>query len=630
VHFFSGMRRWRVNRRKKVDEQQLLRFRLRFMQALVVLAFALLAGQLWRLQVVEGAQYQERAEANRLRLTTLPPPRGVIYDRNGKLLVRNEPSFTAAAVLADMPRERQAEIVSKLETQLGVPADELNNVINNRRASGEVFTPVALKSDLDKATAFVLEERAGELPGIEVLTEPRRRYAENDLLSHILGYVGRISANEYETLKGHGYDLNDTTGKMGVEDTYEWALRGAPGREQREVDATGRTRRVIESQPAVPGNNLVLSIDADLQAYMTQVLRDKMGKSRFAAAVAMNPNNGEVLGMVSLPTFAHNAFSGGIKPEALNRLLQDPSRPLLDYAIGGTFPPGSTFKVITGSAALQEGIAKTSTLITSTGSISIPNQYDPRILYYFYDWATLGQLDFYRGLAMSSDVYFYYLGGGYKDFKGLGPSRLAAYAKLFGLGEFTGVDLPGEARGSVPDPQWKEDTFKEEWLVGDTYNFSIGQGFLVATPIQMVRVLAALLNGGKVLQPHVVKEIQDPKGNVVTRYGPVVQRQLPISAANLEAIKVGMHDSVATGAATAAKVAGVDIAGKTGTAEFGQAIGNRVYETHGWFIGYSPSDKPDIAVSVFFEAGGGSANAAPAGGQILAYYEQNIKPKQKP
>lgn len=626
--FFGRMRRWRTKRRKKVDEQQQITSRLRFLQAVVLLAFLTLAGQLWRLQVVEGAQYQERAEANRLRLTTVPPPRGIIYDRTGKLLVRNEPSFTAAAIVADMPRDQQAAIVSKLERQLNVPADELAKVINDRRASGEIFTPVELKADIDKVTAFVLEERAAELPGITVITEPRRRYTDNTLLSHILGYVGRISPDEYDTLRLRGYDLNDSTGKMGVESTYEWALRGTPGREQREVDATGRTRQVLESEPPKPGNNLVLAIDAELQDFITQTLQKHMGKSRFAAAVAMNPKNGEVLGLVSLPNFDNNAFSGGIKPKALQAMLEDPRRPLLDYSIGGTFPPGSTFKVITGSGALQDGVAKTDTIITSTGSISVPNQYDPRILYYFYDWAALGVMNFYRGLAMSSDVYFYYLAGGFKDFKGLGPDRLAEWARSYGLGEKTGIDLPGEAKGSVPDPQWKEDTFHEEWLTGDTYNFGIGQGFMLSTPIQMSRVLTAILSGGDLLQPHVVKEVQAPDGSPVVRFERTVQRHLPIEQRHLDAVRVGMQMSVREGAATAAKRPGVDIAGKTGTAEFGEAIGNRVYETHGWFIGYEPSDNPDITITVFLEQGAGGASAAPAGGEILEYYAKNIRPKR--
>lgn len=626
--FFSRVRRWRATRKKKVDEQAQVRARLRLLQGSILLAFFLLAGQLWRMQVVEGAQYQERAEANRLRLTTIPPPRGIIYDRTGKLLVRNEPSFTAAATVADIPREQQPQIVSKLERQLNVPADELNKIIDDRRASGEIFTPAPLKTDIDKVTAFVLEERSSELPGITVITEPRRHYDDSTLLSHILGYVGRISPEEYATMQYRGYDLNDSTGKMGVEDTYEWALRGTPGREQREVDASGRTRQVLDREDPKPGNNLVLSINSDLQAFMTETLQKHFGRSRYAAAVAMDPYNGEVLGLVSIPNFDNNAFSGGIKPEALQRMLEDPTRPLLDYSIGGTFPPGSTFKVITGAAALQEGVANVNTVITSNGSISVPSQYDPRIQYYFYDWAVLGALNFYRGLAMSSDVYFYYLAGGYRDFRGLGPTRLAQYARLFGLGEKTGIDLPGEAKGSVPDPQWKEDTYGEEWLTGDTYNFGIGQGFLLATPVQMARVLSAILNGGNLLQPRVVKEVQAPDGRVVFNPGGIVQRKLPIAAEHLSALRIGMQTSVRDGAATAAQRPGVDIAGKTGTAEFGEAIGNRVYETHGWFIGYEPSDKPDIAVAVFFDFGGGSASAAPAAGEILEYYAKNVKPNQ--
>ena len=621
--FFNQMKRWRVERKEHQDERTLLDSRVMLMRLIVFVAFFALIAQLWRMQIVEGSQYQQRAEANRLRVTTILPSRGVIYDREGRLLVSNEPAFTVAAVVADLPEDAQRQVIRKLEGLLKVPAPDLERSIQERRDSGQIFTPVALKTGLDRETAFVLEEHHWELPGITVLTESRRVYINEGDLSHILGYVGRISPEEYAALRNRGYDLNDTVGKMGVEFSYEEKLRGKPGREQVEVDVTGRKRRALVSVPPTPGSDIVLSIDLDLQKEMVRLLQQGMGDSSFGAAIAMDPRNGEILGMVSLPAFDNNLFGGPIEPETLEKLLGDSRRPLMNYATGGTYPPGSIFKVVTGSGALQEGIAGPNTVIESRGLITVPNQYNPNIIYKFYDWAVLGRLNFYRAIAMSSDVYFYHLAGGYGDFKGLGIERLAGYAKMFGLGALTGIDLPGEAAGAVPDPEWKLKTFDEPWVTGDTYNFGIGQGFLLATPIQMVRVVSAIANNGELLQPHVVKELRDADGKVVRRYDKVVQRRLAVSEENLQVIREGMRQVVADGTAPQAQVPGVEVAGKTGTAEFGIPQGDgprQVSKTHGWFIGFAPVKQPKIAVVVFYERGNGALNSAPTAGKIMSYF----------
>jgi penicillin-binding protein 2 len=389
--------------------------------------------------------------------------------------------------------------------------------------------------------------------------------------------------------------------------------------EQAEVDVTGRRRRTLAQEPAQPGHNLVLSLDLDLQKEMLKALQAGMGKSRFAAAAVMDVRSGELLGLASLPQFDNNLFSGGIKQEALDRLLSDPRRPLLNYAIGGTYPPGSIFKVITASGALQENVAKRDTVIVSRSSISLASQYDPRVLYYFYDWASLGPLNFTRALAMSSDVYFYYLAGGYENFRGLGPTKLAQYARQFGLGERTGVDLPGEAVGSIPDPQWKKQVLDEEWLTGDTYNFGIGQGYLLTTPLQMVRAGAAVANGGEVLQPRVVRALTDAAGNTVRRFEKVVQRRVDVGQAHLALVREGMRLAVSDGTAKTGAVAGIPVAGKTGTAEFGTPVG-RVYDTHGWFLAFAPYENPEIAVVTFFEHGNGALSAAPAAAKIMDAY----------
>jgi penicillin-binding protein 2 len=301
------------------------------------------------------------------------------------------------------------------------------------------------------------------------------------------------------------------------------------------------------------------------------------------------------------------------------------------------YPPGSTFKQITGIAALQEGIASASTTITSLGSIRVQNQYNPSEFFIFRDWAALGTLDFYRGVAMSSDVYFYYLAGGYSEdgrdlFQGMGAATLSSWAKRFGLGEVTGIDLPGESAGVVPDPEWKEETVGTPWVLGDTYNFGIGQGYVATTPLQMALVTAAVANGGNVLIPHVVKEVRDGDGNVLPLTRQNIRRNLNVDTRNLNVMREGMRQAIDTGTATTAKSRFTAVAGKTGTAEFGERRPDGSYQEHGWFTGYAPFNNPEIAVAVFLETGGGALTAAPVAGRIFDYYygQRNLTQGQTP
>ncbi|MBI4499215.1 MAG: penicillin-binding protein 2 [Chloroflexi bacterium] len=617
--FLARRQRWQV-KRKKQDEGHALRRRLVLLRLLTVLAFVVLAGQLWRLQIVEGSRYQQKAEANRLRLLPLPPQRGVIYDRNHTILARNAPSFTAAVVPADLPEDQQPAVVARLEAILGMPGETITRLIDERRTQRLLFAPVPIKTDLPREQAFILEEHHTELPGVSVLAEPIRAYPEGDEVAHVLGFLGRISAEEYATLKDQGYTINDTLGKMGVEYTYEGLLRGTPGVEQVEVDVNGRRVQALSTRPTTPGANLVLSIDLDLQRAATQILRQGMGISKFAAAVVMDVRTGEVLALVSLPTYDNTMFGSPARAAEVQALLTDPARPMLNYAVSGRYPPGSIFKLITGTAALQEGVATPATRIFSPGVIYVSG-------WPFYDWAALGSLDFQRAITMSSNVYFYYLAGGYGNFVGLGPDRLARYAREYGLEEVTGIDLPGEVGGIVPDSQWKLATTGEAWLQGDSYNFGIGQGFLAVTPLQMARAAAAIANGGEVLVPRVVREAVDHQGNVVLPLERRVVRRVNVSAEHLRTIREAMRQAAASGTGTLAQVPGVTVAGKTGTAEFSKLAGSREHLTHGWFLGFAPFDNPEVAIVTFVERGRGAQDAAPIAGKILRSYFEQVRPR---
>ena len=624
---FQKQRRWRSNRREVPNEAEALHNKFFYLRLLILALFAVLTLQLVRMQIFRGEAYSERAETNRLRILPVIPSRGLVYDRFGTPLVENVPSFSAAVIPADLPDEQQERVLAELESLLQAPAADMAKAIEARRNSDDPFTPLVLKRALSEETAFTLREMQSRLPGVEVLVEPVRQYSVGSLVAHILGYVGPVDESEYPELRSKGYQLNDRVGKSGVEVTYESILRGVVGRKQVEIDASGREMRTLDATPARPGLSLVLTIDLDLQQKVTEILQQSMANSgsRNGAVVVLDVRTGEVLSMVSLPSFDNNVFSRTLTEEELSVLLDDPGRPLLNHAISEMYPPGSIFKQITGVAALQEGVATPNTTITSRGYITVPNQYDPSIRYVFRDWSALGTLNFYGGVAMSSDVYFYYLAGGYYEdgrevFRGLDIDKLAEYARAFGLGSATGVDLPGESPGLVPDPAWKDITLHEPWVIGDTYNMGIGQGYVATTPLQMALVTATIANGGDVLVPRVVKDVVDTEGAVVTPFQRTVRGVLPVDPSYLDVFREAMRQAVSWGTAKDASVSGVQVAGKTGTAEFGEPGPGNKYESHAWFSGFAPFEDPQVAIVVFLEKGNGAKNAAPTGARILDYY----------
>jgi penicillin-binding protein 2 len=618
-------RRWRSPKEKEErSDTQILRDKFFYFRLLVFIVFGVLTLQLMRMQVFEGEAYEQRAQNNHLRYSPTMPSRGLIFDRSGTPLVENVPQFSAGIVPADLPKDREAELLPQLEALLHVPAAEIAAKVDPKRDSKDPFTPVIIKEGLTPEEAFSLRSLESRLPGVEVIVEPVRRYTLGSLVSLILGYVSQVTEEQYPNLISKGYEMNDRIGQMGVETVYESVLRGQPGRKDVEVDAAGREIQTVHEVPAKAGAGIVLSVDLDLQRKVTEFLQDGMGSSKNGCAIVMDVRSGDVLAMVSLPTYDDNIFAN-MTDEQYQALNNDPAKPMVNHCISETYPPGSTFKQITGTGALQEGVANAGTTITSYGSISVKNEYDPNIVYVFKDWAALGTLNFYQGVAQSSDVYFYYLAGGYFQdgvelFHGMGANALAGYAREYGLGSPTGIDLPGEAAGVIPDPGWKERELGETWTIGDTYNFAIGQGFVATTPLQMVGVTTAIANGGDVMVPRVVREVVDATGKSILPIAPKVARRLSISDDNLATFREGMRQAVSWGTANSASVPGVSVAGKTGTAEFGPDLGGGTYASHAWFTGFAPAEDPEVAVVVFLEQGNGAKNAAPLGGRILNYF----------
>jgi len=629
---------------------------------IIFLTFALLTTRLYQLQIVRGDYFQLWADKNRFRLVSLEAPRGIIYDRRGDIMVRNVPSFAVTVIPAYLPDDPASEevVFDRLAELLTLPAtrEDVQNIIQELdpdgkeagvtgiRSIGEMvdevrqwsaYQPLVLKRNVDRDTVFQIEETHLDLPGALVEPEPVRQYPYGELIAHLMGYIGPIPADQVEAYEAAGYDVNqDRVGLIGAEAAFEDLLRGHKGEKYIEVDVAGREVRTVSESPPIPGKSLRLTIDLALQKEMAQVLGQGMEQAgaEIGVTIAMNPQTGEILGMVSLPAYDNNLFSGGISVADYRRLSEDPRHPLINHAISGRHPPGSAFKIVPAAAALQEGVITRRTLVDCKGTMWLPDRRfpdDPELGQTFYCWIHElgrghGKVNIISGIAHSCDIFFYWVGGGFLDeFEGLGLDRLAHYARLFGLGELTGFDLPGENPGLVPTAKWKRINYSERWVTGDTYNMSIGQGYVLATPLQMLNAAAAVANGGTLYRPQLLYQVLDDDGNLLQDFAPQVIRELPIDAQHLATVTEGMEAAVVWGSAQGAYLDTVRVAGKTGTAEFFDPDipldeeGN--LPTHAWFLAFAPVEDPQIAVVVFVYNGGeGTTTAVPIAREILGYY----------
>ncbi|MBI4493396.1 MAG: penicillin-binding protein 2 [Chloroflexi bacterium] len=599
-------------------------------RVVVLLGFAIIIAQLWRLQIVEGAQFRERADNNRIRPTSIPAARGIVYDRQGRLVAANAPIFVVSAVPADLPRKREQEVIGLLAELLREPAEPLLGTYLKRREKGDALTSIPLQYNAPREAIMRIEEHHLDLPGVVVSVEPSRTYVQGPLLAHLVGYTGVLSPDvvgeaEFQRRIAMGYAHTDRVGVAGLEQSYEDFLRGEPGRRMVEVDVTGRVVNELHQEPPTAGHNLILTIDLELQRSVEAILRRGLTRSPVGAAVVMRPETGEVLALASLPSFDNNIFTaaGGREGE-LERLLTDQEQPLFNRALAGLYPPGSTFKLVTGAGALQEGLVQRDTIIDSKGAIYVPHDQDPNYRERFPDWAPLGKMNLIQGIANSSNVYFFYLGGGYEpeQFTGLGNERLAQYARLLGYGTPTGLDVPGEAAGVVPDEAWKLREKGQRWFKGDTYNMSIGQGFVQATLLQVANMTNVVANGGLLLKPRLVRAITDSRGEMVRRTEPELRWRVPVEPRHLALLAEGMEAGFHTGQLlTEFYTPRLRIAGKTGTAEyFGDRDEKGNLPTHGWFTGFAPADAPEISVTVFVQQGSGSHDATPIAMRILRNY----------
>jgi penicillin-binding protein 2 len=601
-------------------------YRLYFISIFVFLILAFIIGRTAWLQIVKGDYYYRMAEGNRIRIERVEAKRGVIFDRTGKPLVSNAANFLLYLIPADLPtvKTERDNLISQLSQALGSKTIlEIEGLLAKiKRGSLESYRPLSIEDNIEYEKAMRIYLLSDNWPGVVLTTRTRREYNLNTFsMSHILGYTGKISQVELDK-SGDEYLPIDYIGKMGIESFWENELKGTSGMKQVEVDALGKEKKIISKQDAKDGQNIILAIDLDAQKKIEEIIAVTLQKLKLtkASAVIMNPNNGEIIAMVSLPAFNNNSFAKGISKKEYDALISRSDLPLFNRSISGEYPSGSTIKPVIASAALQDGIINENTAILSTGGIKINE-------WFFPDWKPGGHgvTDVKRALAESINTFFYYVGGGYQDFKGLGVDRINYYEEKFGLGAQTGIDLPGERAGFLPTKEWKEKAKKEKWYIGDTYHVSIGQGDLLVTPLQVALYTSAIANGGVLYRPHIVKEIVSDTGKSESPINTDPVRKDFISPQNINIVRDGMRQTVTNGSGRKLNTLPVAVAGKTGTA---QSTTSKI-KTHAWFTGFAPFEKPQVVVSVLIEdGGGGDVIAVPIVRDFLNWYFRDKKPKK--
>ncbi|MGH7860344.1 MAG: penicillin-binding protein 2 [Candidatus Binatia bacterium] len=586
--------------------------------ALSLVAFTVLVFRLWHLQVVDGDYHRSLSEHNRVRVKRVNASRGIIFDRNGKVLVENRPSFDVIMVPEDA--RQPSTVLGRLGRYLGQDLVDAEKALVSARGR-PAFESVVLRRDVDWDTLVVVETRQIELPGISLHVGPRRSYLYGSLAAHLLGYVGEVNPDELQRLEG--YRMGDMIGKYGLERRWEEHLRGESGGRQVEVDAVGRELRVLREVEEVPGANIHLTIDVELQRAAMAAMEGKEG-----AVVALDPNTGAVLAMVSRPSYDPNLFAAGISTSDWRQLVTDPLHPLSNKAIQGQYPPGSTFKIVVAAAALEEGIVTPFTPIHCVGSLRYGNRD-------FRCWKRGGHgwVNLHRAIVESCDVFFYQVG------QRLGVDTIAEYSRRFGLGEPTGIVLDYERSGTIPDTVWKRQRFGDPWYPGETLSVAIGQGYVTATPLQMANVVATVAAGGVRHQPYFVDHVARP-GEEPLYFGNQEPVRTGIRASTITQIQNALRDVVQSESGTGkrARVPGVEVGGKTGTSQTARMARDykkvepgklpRHLRDHAWFVALAPVEAPEIAVAALVEhaGGGGGAIAAPVVQQVLDFYFNGAEP----
>ncbi len=593
------------------DNRRGLTIRLAVLQYLVAVVFAALAVGFWVFQIAQHDRFLEMAENNRLRKLPLPAPRGVVMDREGRILVENQNTFNIALVREQTKNVN--DVLRTLAAATGVPEAQLRDTVNRRKRE-PTYRPIVLTENASREQVIAVWARRWELPGIIYQEVPSRRYPTSDMAAHLFGYVGEVTEAQLQRADYEGVDPGTIVGQAGLEQAYNKLLMGTEGNKTVVVNSVGREIQELGKLEPVEGRRLQLTIDADLQ----KATEDGFAATGFnGAAVVLDPRNGEVLSFTSLPAYDPNAFAGGIDRATWAALNTDELKPLSNRALQGRYSPGSTFKMAVGLAGLEEGVIKPDFHVHCSGGATFYGRY-------FKCWKKGGHgtIDLRQAIEQSCDVYFYTVGNM------LGVDKINKWATLFGLGVKSGIDLPNELQGLVPSTEWKAQNTKEKkWYAGETISVAIGQGQVSVTPVSMAVYTATLANGGTRVTPHVVKAVDEGQGFKAVP-APPPQSKVEVTPEKLQAIRDGMWLVVNGGAGTAtrAKIPGKDVCGKTGTAQVISNQGRTSARTtknlrdHGWFTFFAPRDNPEIAGVVFLEHGIHSVNAASVAKHILETY----------
>ena len=589
------------------DSPEDIQKRLPLLAAFLIIFATVLFFRLWYLQVVRGAFYYEQAENNRIRPMKLRPPRGIIYDRHGRPMVENVLTFDISIVPEDAPDLDVT--IKRLADALGLDPDDIQKTIDDAEAIRTKYEPVKIKEEAPWDEVAMVEARQDELAGVIVEPEHRRHYPYGDMASHQFGYIGKATLAQK---KQEQADTGLLIGQSGIERTYEKLLRGVPGRHMIQVNAAGRKVKDLGIEEPKLGNDLFLTLDLDVQRAAEEALGARAG-----SVVAMDPRSGEVIALVSHPAYDPNLFPRGISPRDWVKLSNDPSHPLYNRAIQSVYPPGSTFKIVTGLAGLLSGVIDPEEEITCTGALR-----SGRRSFRCWKKGGHGRISYHRALVESCDVYFYTMGDR------IGIDRIAKYARELGLGSVTGIPLADEKAGLIPTEAWKMQRFKEPWYPGDSYINSIGQGFVLVSPIQACQMMCAVANGGLFYQPQLVKRSRNRETGVETLTMPHLKRKFTMDPVILEAVRSALLGvtSEAGGTAHGAATPLAAVAGKTGTAQViaQKFAGGKLSEAtmdHAWFVAYAPAEKPTLAVAVMVEHGGhGGAAAAPVAKKVIEEY----------
>ncbi len=589
----------------------------------VLFAFGLLFLRLVYLQIIKGDEYRQKSEKNAVRLKSIKSSRGLIFDRHKTLLVDNRPAFNLKIVLEDAGDVKKT--VAKVSRLIQEDPQTLMETIS-RAGRGAFYKPITLKQGISRDQLAIVEAHKFDLPGIHIDIEPTRHYIFKKTAAHLLGYLGQVNLNELKSGKYPNIRSGDAIGRYGIEKSFQPFLQGKRGGRQVEVDANGRTIKVLKRVEPVAGLDLNLTLDLDLQILAEKLLEDKEG-----AVVALDPDNGDVLVMASHPSFDQNDFIGGISSKKWKALISHPGKPMTNKTIQAEYPPASTYKIITSLAALEENHIDTSFTTFCPGFFKYGNR-----IYRCWNRNGHGEVNVIDALAQSCDVFFYQVGDK------AGVDILAQYAKGSGLGKKTGIMLQNEKTGLIPTSEWKNRRFKEAWQGGETLSVAIGQGYNLVTPLQMAVLTAAVGNGGKLYRPRIVRTIENADAKIVKTIEPEIMGGLPASKETLDIVKKGLFKVVQgdRGTARRIRIKGLDIAGKTGTAQvFSVKKGENInvedldysLKDHAWFVCFAPAQKPVIAISVIIEHGEhGSSAAAPVAMALIEKYIKQPSIKERP